>query len=54
MESGRQYVRAASGELQEVVFATSSDLAKLPYPDLAEGWYLVGSGNTGVAAGNLG
>jgi len=51
MESGRQYVRAASGELQEVVFATSSDLAKLPYPDLAEGWYLVGSGNTGVAAG---
>ena len=54
MESGRQYVRSASGELQEVVFATSSDLAKLPYPDLAEGWYLVGSGNTGVAAGKHG
>ena len=26
-------------------------MAKLPYPDLAEGWYVVGTGNTGVAAG---
>ena len=51
MESGVQYVRGAGGELQEVVYATASDLAKLPYQDLAEGWYLVGSGNTGVAAG---
>ena len=51
MESGRQYIRTAGGELQEVVYATASDLAKLPYPDLAEGWYLVGTGNTGVAAG---
>lgn len=37
------------GELREVVLATSSDLVKLPY-DLAEGYYLVGSGNTGAAA----
>lgn len=51
VEQGRQYVRGAGGELQEVVYATTSDLAKLPYPDLSEGWYLVGSGNTGVAAG---
>merc|ERR1711915_795420 len=51
VESGRQYIKNASGELQEVVYATASDLAKLPYPDLAEGWYVVGTGNTGVAAG---
>jgi len=51
VESGRQYIKMASGELQEVVYATASDLAKLPYPDLAEGWYVVGTGNTGVAAG---
>ena len=51
MENGVQYVRSAGGELQEVVYATASDLAKLPYQDMAEGWYLVGSGNTGVAAG---
>ena len=37
VESGRQYIKMASGELQEVVYATASDLAKLPYPDLAEG-----------------
>ena len=35
---------------QEVVYATAADLAKLPYDGLAEGFYLVGSGNTGVAA----
>ena len=29
--------------------ATATDLAKLPYSDLAEGFYLVGSGNTGLA-----
>ena len=40
-----------SGEdLREVVYATSADLAKLPYTDLAEGFYLAGSGNTGVGA----
>ena len=35
--------------MQEVVYATAADLAKLPYSDLAEGFYVVGSGNTGVA-----
>ena len=34
---------------QEVVYATAADLSKLPYDGLAEGFYLVGSGNTGVA-----
>ena len=36
--------------LQEVVYATAADLSKLPYDGLVEGFYLVGSGNTGVAA----
>ncbi len=40
-----------NGQMKEVVYATQADLAKLPYSDLAEGFYLVGSGNTGVAAG---
>lgn len=35
----------------QVVYATSADLAKLPFSDMAEGFYLVGSGNTGVGAG---
>jgi len=49
MENGRQFVQLG-GELQEVVYATASDLTKLPYEGLAEGYYVVGSGNTGVAA----
>ena len=49
MENGRQFVQLG-GELQEVVYATASDLTKLPYDGLAEGYYVVGSGNTGVAA----
>ena len=36
--------------VQEVVYAGAADLAQLPYTGLAEGWYLVGSGSTGVAA----
>ena len=32
------------------MYATSGELMKLPYDGLAEGFYLVGSGNTGVAA----
>ena len=31
------------------MYATTADLARLPYDGLAEGFYLVGSGNTGVA-----
>jgi len=48
-EGGKQFARMGS-ELQEVVYATSGELLKLPYEGLAEGFYLVGSGNTGVGA----
>ena len=51
-EGGRQFTKYA-GSLQEVVYATSADLAKLPYDGLAEGFYLVGSGGSGVAASLL-
>ena len=37
-------------ELKEVVYATATDLVKLPYGDLAEGFYVVGTGSTGVAS----
>merc|ERR550519_274334 len=50
VENGRQFAQVG-GQLQEVVYATASDLAKLPYDGLAEGFYVLGSGNTGVAAG---
>ena len=49
LEGGRQFSHVG-GQLQEVVFATSSELAKLPYDGLAEGFYLVGSGNTGMSS----
>jgi len=49
VEGGKQFAKIG-GELQEVVYATSGDLLKLPYEGLAEGFYLVGSGNTGVSA----
>jgi len=48
-EGGKQFARMGS-ELQEVVYATSGELLKLPYEGLAEGFYLVGTGNTGVGA----
>jgi len=48
VEGGRQFTQIGD-KLQEVVFATTADLAKLPYQGLEEGFYLVGSGNTGVA-----
>jgi len=47
LEGGKQFA-SLGGELKEVVYATSADLAKLPYDGLSEGFYLVGSGNTGV------
>lgn len=46
-EGGKLFAKAGDG-LQEVVYATAADLAKLPYSGLAEGFYLVDSGNTGV------
>ena len=48
-EGGKQFVRMGA-ELKEVVYATSGELLKLPYDGLMEGYYLVGTGNTGVAA----
>ena len=47
-EGGKLFAKVGDS-MQEVVLATATDLAKLPYPELAEGFYLVGSGNTGVA-----
>ena len=47
-ESGKMFTKVGES-MQEVVYATASDLAKLPYSDLAEGFYVVGSGNTGLA-----
>ena len=52
MEGGKQFAEVG-GHLREVVFATSGEILKLPYEGLAEGFYLVGSGNTGVAASLL-
>ena len=52
-EGGKQFVRMGS-ELKEVVYATSGELLKLPYEGLVEGYYVVGTGNTGVAAGLTG
>jgi MFS family permease len=39
---------AAGGELVEVIQCGTAELAKLPY-DLAQGYYVVGSGSTGAA-----
>ena len=47
-EGGRQFAQVG-GQLQEVVYASASELARLPFEGLAEGFYLVSSGNTGVA-----
>jgi len=49
VENGRQFAKVG-GQVQEVVYATAADLAKLPYDGLLEGFYVVGSGNTGVTA----
>lgn len=51
-EGGKQFAQVG-GQLQEVVYATTADLAKLPFDNMAEGFYLVGSGGSGVAAGLL-
>ena len=49
VESGKQFA-SVDGNLSEVVYASSAELSKLSYEGLAEGYYLVGSGNTGVAS----
>jgi len=48
-EGGRLFADIG-GQLKEVVLASASDLALLPYNGLQEGLYLVGSGNSGNAA----
>ena len=48
-EGGKMFAKIGDS-MQEVVYATAADLAKLPYSDLAEGFYIVGSGNTGVGS----
>lgn len=48
IESGRM-LATVDGQQTEVVLATQADLAKLT-TDLAEGYYVVGSGDTGAAA----
>ena len=45
-EGGKLFAKVG-GDLKEVVYATGADLAKLPYENLAEGFYVVGTGNTG-------
>ena len=47
-EGGRQFALVGD-QLQEVVYASASELARLPLSGLAEGFYLVGSGSTGAA-----
>ena len=47
-EGGRQFA-LVGGQMQEVVYASASELARLPFSDLVEGFYLVGTGSTGVA-----
>ena len=42
-ESGKMFAKIGDS-MQEVVYATAADLAKLPYSDLAEGFYIVRSG----------
>lgn len=47
-EGGKVFTQIGDS-LKEVVYATQADLAKLPYSDMMEGFYLVDSGNSGVA-----
>ena len=46
-EGGRQFARHC-GHWEEVVYASAAEVAKLPYPGLSEGYYLVGTGSTGL------
>ena len=41
-------VAAAAAGAQQLVHCTAADLARLPYPDLSPGSYLVSSGDTGL------
>jgi len=48
-QAGRLWTTSVNGQMSEVVMVTQGELAKLNFPGLEEGFYLVGSGNTGVA-----
>ena len=48
VSEGGRLLGSVGGSMQEVVFASAQELSKLPYAGLAEGYYLVGSGSTGV------
>ena len=45
-ENGRLFAEAG-GKMGEVVYANAADLAKLSASGLQEGFYVVGSGDTG-------
>ena len=45
-ENGRLFAEVG-GNMAEVVYANGADLAKLSVSGLQEGFYVVGSGNTG-------
>ena len=47
-DAGKQFAADTAGVLREVVVATSTDVGALP-GDLADGVYVVGTGNTGAA-----
>ncbi|CAN0032116.1 unnamed protein product, partial [Phaeothamnion confervicola] len=49
LRDGKLFAESAGGALREVVMAAPADVAKLSY-DLADGIYVVGSGDTGAAA----
>ena len=48
-EHGKRLVEH-NGSMKEVIVATAADIASSAFPTLAEGVYLVGTGNTGAAA----
>jgi len=50
---GGELLASVSGEFQEVVLCTASDLSVIPLSGLMPGYYLVGSGSTGVAGSLL-
>lgn len=49
LQNGRFFVEQSGGGLREVVLAQAADLAKVS-GNMAEGFYYIGTGNTGAAA----
>ena len=46
-EGGKQFANHC-GQWEEVVYASASELSKLPFTGLTEGYYIVGTGSTGL------